>query len=115
MNEWDHWLRQPIYSSLEMTARLIERRCQFAGVFRVGRYNCDMVQHPAWNLIIIGVLIAGIGLVWLFAPSVSWLGKLPGDIVIQRETFRFYFPIVTCIMVSLLLMGIVWLVRYLSR
>ena len=74
-----------------------------------------MMQHPAWSLVIIGVLIAGIGLVWLFAPSIPWLGKLPGDIVIERENFRFYFPITTCILVSLLLTGIVWLVRYLSR
>ena len=74
-----------------------------------------MPQHPAWSLIIIGVLIAVIGLVWLFAPSIPWLGKLPGDIVIERESFRFYFPVTTCILVSLLLTGIVWLVRYFSR
>ena len=74
-----------------------------------------MPQHPAWSLIIIGVLIAVIGLVWLFAPSIPWLGKLPGDIVIERENFRFYLPITTCILLSLLLTGIIWLVRYFSR
>jgi DUF2905 family protein len=73
------------------------------------------MQYPAWSLAIIGVLFAGIGLEWLFAPSIPWLGKLPGDIVIERENFRFYFPITTCILVSLLLTGIVWLVRDLSR
>jgi hypothetical protein len=36
-----------------------------------------MMQHPAWSLVIIGVLIAGIGLVWLFAPSIHWLGNCP--------------------------------------
>ncbi len=74
-----------------------------------------MTQHPAWFLIIVGVLIAGIGVVWLLSPAIPWLGKLPGDIVIERENFRFYFPVVTCIVVSLLLTGIMWLVRFFSR
>ena len=72
------------------------------------------MQHPAWSLVIFGVLIAAIGLVWLFAPSVSWLGKLPGDIVIDRENFLFYFPMTTCILFSLVLTGIMWVVRYFS-
>lgn len=73
------------------------------------------MQHPAWILVIVGVLIAVIGAVWLLVPSVPWLGKLPGDIVVERETFRFYFPMTTCIVLSLLLTAIIWLVRYLSR
>lgn len=73
------------------------------------------MQHPAWSLVIFGVLIAAIGLVWLFAPSVSWLGKLPGDIVIDRKNFQFYFPVTTCILLSLVLTGIMWVVRYFSR
>jgi hypothetical protein len=70
------------------------------------------MQQPAWLLILIGIAIAAIGVVWLFAPSIPWLGKLPGDIVIERENFRFYFPLVTCILLSLLLSGILWLVRH---
>ena len=73
------------------------------------------MQHPGWVLIVVGVLITVIGLVWLFAPSIPWLGKLPGDIVIERENFSFYFPVTTCILLSLLLTGIMWLVRHLSR
>ena len=73
------------------------------------------MQHPAWSLILIGGLIVGIGLVWLVAPSVPWLGKLPGDIVIDRENFQFYFPVTSCVLLSLLLSGIMWLVRYFSR
>ena len=60
----------------------------------------------------IGVLIAGIGLLWLLAPSIPWLGNLPGDVVIERDNFRFYFPLTTCILLSVLLTGIMWLVRY---
>lgn len=74
-----------------------------------------MQQHPAWGLVIVGGLILVIGLVWLFAPSISWLGKLPGDIAIERENFRFYFPLATCILLSLLLTGIMWIVRHFSR
>lgn len=75
----------------------------------------EIVQHHGWLLIIVGLLIAGIGLVWLIAPSIPWFGKLPGDISVERENFRFYFPIVTCIVISVALTGIMWLARYLSR
>ncbi len=74
-----------------------------------------MTQHPAWLLIIVGVLIIGIGVVWLLSSAIPWLGKRPGDIVIERENFRFYFPIVTCIVISLLLTGIMWLIRFFSK
>jgi hypothetical protein len=39
------------------------------------------------------------------------LGRLPGDIVIERHNFRFYFPIVTCVLASVVLSAIVWLVN----
>lgn len=73
------------------------------------------MQHPAWSLVVIGSLIVGIGLLWLIAPSIPWLGKLPGDIVIERENFQFYFPITTCILLSVLLTVIMWVVRYFSK
>lgn len=73
------------------------------------------MQHPGWALVIVGLLIAGIGLLWLFGPSIPWLGRLPGDIVIERQNFRLYFPLATCILLSLLLTGILWLVRFFSR
>lgn len=73
------------------------------------------MQHPGWILIIVGLIITGVGVVWLIAPSIPWLGRLPGDIAIERENFRFYFPIVTCIVISVVLTGIVWLVRFFSR
>ena len=51
-----------------------------------------MTQNPAWLVISVGLVIVGIGVVWLLAPSIPWLGKLPGDIRIERENVRFYFP-----------------------
>jgi uncharacterized membrane protein HdeD (DUF308 family) len=74
-----------------------------------------MMQHPAWFVVIAGLIIAGIGVVWLFAPSTPWLGRLPGDISVEGENFKFYFPVVTCIVISVALTGIIWLVRFFSR
>ncbi|WP_145309926.1 DUF2905 domain-containing protein [Gimesia fumaroli] len=74
-----------------------------------------MTNQPVWILISVGFLIVGVGIIWLLAPSIPWLGKLPGDILIERENFRFYFPLTTCILLSLLFSGIVWLIRFLSR
>jgi hypothetical protein len=73
------------------------------------------MQHPAWTLIVIGCLILVIGLVWLVSPSIPWLGKLPGDIAIDRGNFSFYFPVTTCMLLSLALTGALWLIRYFSR
>jgi Protein of unknown function (DUF2905) len=54
-------------------------------------------------IVIIGVIITLVGLVmWTgFAPK--WLGRLPGDIRIEREHSAFYFPIVTCVILSIVL------------
>jgi hypothetical protein len=73
------------------------------------------MQHPAWTLVLIGLVIAAVGAIWLLAPYISWLGKLPGDIAVEGKEFRFYFPIVTCIVVSLLLTAVMWAVRFFSR
>jgi hypothetical protein len=62
-------------------------------------------------LLVLGLIIAGVGLVWILAPSIPWLGRLPGDIRIERENFRFYFPLVTCLILSVALSIIVWIVR----
>lgn len=60
---------------------------------------------------IVGLVIAGIGLVWLLLPSIPWLGHLPGDIDIRTEHTRFYFPLATCLLLSLVLSLVLWLVR----
>ncbi|MDN3520414.1 DUF2905 domain-containing protein [Halomonas ramblicola] len=60
------------------------------------------------TLILIGLLIAVIGLLWPWLSKLP-LGQLPGDIVIRRENFSFYFPITTMILVSLALSAILWL------
>ena len=56
-------------------------------------------------LILMGLFVLVIGLIMTFAPRlrIPFLGRLPGDIRIEREGFSFYFPIVTCILLSILL------------
>ena len=49
-----------------------------------------------------GVLLLA-GALLSFGPRLSWLGRLPGDIVIERENFRFYFPLATSILISVIL------------
>ena len=54
-------------------------------------------------LIVIGVVTAVIGLIFWSGFAPKWLGRLPGDIRIERGNSVFYFPIVTCIVISILL------------
>jgi len=61
-------------------------------------------------LIIAGVAILVAGLLWPWLSKLP-LGRLPGDIVIERENFRFYFPLTTGVLVSVLLSLVVWLFR----
>jgi len=68
-----------------------------------------------WVLVIVVLVIVGIGLIWVLAPNLPTLGRLPGDILIERGNSRFYFPIVTCIVISVLLSLVTWLFRNLMR
>lgn len=57
-------------------------------------------------LVIVGLLLVAIGLLWPWLTKMG-LGRLPGDIVVERENFRFYFPLTTSILVSLVL-SLLW-------
>ena len=61
-------------------------------------------------LITIGIVLVALGLLWPWLQKAG-LGRLPGDIVYERENFRFYFPITTALIVSILLSLILWLFR----
>ncbi len=65
----------------------------------------------ARTLIVLGVLLVVVGLALLLVPKIPGLGKLPGDLVIKRENFTFYFPLGTCILISVILSLIFWLFR----
>lgn len=61
-------------------------------------------------LIIFGVVLIMAGLLWPVLQKLG-IGRLPGDIVIERENFRLYFPIVTSLIVSVALSLILWLLN----
>jgi hypothetical protein len=64
-----------------------------------------------WMMVIAGLVLAGLGLIWVCTPNLPRLGRLPGDIVIDRGNSRFYFPVVTCIVISVVLSLVTWLIR----
>ena len=54
-------------------------------------------------LILIGIVAIAAGIVLLYLPRLPWIGRLPGDILVQRERFTLYFPLATSIVISLVL------------
>ena len=71
-----------------------------------------MNQQTGKYIIVIGaiVLIAGV-IVYLFGNKLHWIGRLPGDIRIEKENFRFYFPITTMILFSIIITVLVNLIK----
>ena len=61
-------------------------------------------------LITIGAMLILLGILWPWLTK-SGLGRLPGDIVVERDNFRFYFPVTTAILISLVISLILWLMR----
>ena len=59
--------------------------------------------------IFIGLLLVVIGIVFIVGNKIPFIGKLPGDIAIERNNFNFYFPITTCVIISIILSLIFWL------
>lgn len=71
-----------------------------------------MNQQTGKYIIAIGVLllIAGL-LIYFFGNKLNWIGRLPGDIRVEKENFRFYFPITTMILFSVLIMVLINLIK----
>ena len=67
------------------------------------------MQEIGKTLIIFGAILISVGLLLTFFNKIPFLGKLPGDILIQRKNFTFYFPIATSILLSIILSLIFWL------
>jgi hypothetical protein len=68
------------------------------------------LEHMQKTLIALGVALLVAGLAWPWLGAIPF-GRLPGDIVIERENFRFYVPGTTMIVVSLVLSLLMWLLR----
>ena len=71
-----------------------------------------MDHNPGKYIILFGIIIilAGV-LIYFFHDKLNWIGRLPGDIRIEKENFRFYFPVTTMILASLLLTLIINLIK----
>ncbi len=70
------------------------------------------MPHLGKILIIAGIIlvIAGV-IIYFFGSKLGWIGHLPGDIRIEKENMRIYFPITTMILLSVLLTLIVWIIK----
>jgi hypothetical protein len=70
----------------------------------------DVIQHIGKFLITFGIVIIAVGSLLLLSGKGSWLGRLPGDIIVQKKNFTFYFPLATSILLSILLTFIFWII-----
>ena len=70
------------------------------------------MQDVGKFIFLIGAALIVVGaVIWRFPGLLGWFGKLPGDISVQKENFSFYFPVVTCILLSIVLTLLSWLFR----
>jgi uncharacterized protein HemY len=69
-----------------------------------------MIEFFGKILIFLGTILILLGLIFSFAGKIPYFGRLPGDVYIKRENFTFYFPITTCILVSIILSVIFYLI-----
>jgi Protein of unknown function (DUF2905) len=70
------------------------------------------MQEIGKFVVIIGAILVVAGVIlWRFPSLFAWMGKLPGDISVQKGSFSFYFPVVTCILVSIVITLLSWLFR----
>ncbi len=66
-------------------------------------------------LIVLGLILLGVGLLFLYAPNLPWIGRLPGDILIRRERMTFYVPLASSLLVSVILSALLWVLGRFHR
>lgn len=67
------------------------------------------MQHIGKMLVMLGLIITAIGGILLLAGRISWFGRMPGDILVQKKNFTFFFPLATSMLISILLTLLFWL------
>jgi hypothetical protein len=60
------------------------------------------------SIIFIGLILVVVGVIFTLAGKVPGVGKLPGDILIKKENFSFYFPLTTCILISIIISAVMY-------
>lgn len=79
----------------------------------ISKDDVDMQSEVGKIVIYIGILLLIVGvLIYFFGHKLSWIGHLPGDIRIEKENFKFYFPIVSLVIISIIINLLVRLYRY---
>lgn len=71
----------------------------------------DMLRPYGKLVIIAGIIITVIGFLITYTDALRWLGRLPGDIHIRKEPFSFSFPIVTCLILSIVLTLLAYIIN----
>ncbi len=66
-----------------------------------------------WTLIVTGAVLVVVGGFLIFAPNIPWLGKLPGDLRFQRGNVEVFIPLTTCLLISAVVTGVLWVIRWL--
>jgi quinol-cytochrome oxidoreductase complex cytochrome b subunit len=72
------------------------------------------MQPMGKMLVVLGIVIAGVGVGLNFFDKIPFLGKLPGDINIKRENFQLFFPITSSVIISIFITTVLWLFSYLK-
>ncbi|MBK7790189.1 MAG: DUF2905 domain-containing protein [Saprospiraceae bacterium] len=73
------------------------------------------MQDAGKWLVIIGALILGLGMIFYFwGDKFQWIGHLPGDIRIERDNFKFYFPLTTMVLFSIVINVVIRLVKWIT-
>ncbi|MBI5204205.1 MAG: DUF2905 domain-containing protein [Nitrospirae bacterium] len=66
------------------------------------------MQQIGRFFILLGLIISAIGALLLLSGKIPWIGRLPGDIIMQKKNFTFYFPLATSIIISIILTLLFW-------
>ena len=66
-------------------------------------------------LVVLGCIIVGVGILFMYSDKIPFVGRLPGDISIKKENFQVYVPITTSIIISIVLSLIIWVISFFSK
>ena len=78
--------------------------------------NSVFIVPVAGCAMVLGIVLAGVGALLAFGGKLPFrLGRLPGDVVYQGRNGSFYFPVVTCILLSAVLSLLLWVVNHFRR
>ncbi len=71
----------------------------------------EQLQNLGKILVFMGIFIAVVGALLIFGNKIPLVGRLPGDILIQKKNFTFYFPITTLVIINLIILLVIYLVK----